>query len=536
MSEEIVKTEKKRKASSKNGEEVSSRVKTTAGKRRKTASDPAEQTPKKKVRRKSAKAENKEKTAEPKKNVSRKKKAVNEPVKEPEKETVRAAEEPKYTVEYRTLEIADTYAQAMLEQEAVLPEKAVTKAQPETNTEQAAEAAVIATAAETAVLKAAEEPKPDMPEPEQDEKPAEDTVPETEDTPVIFPEEKPADEVPVETEEVKAEPAETSEETPEQPEATEPEQEEKPAEDTVTVTEELPEEKSSEADTTEVQPEEITAAESEKTETENVQSSEAAEETVRTDQPAEVFPDIPRKKSLFKRKQANTIELSVDDLNKAITEKNIPKSDSSLILMTDLNLPLLKVLFLPVWTAERYRHENKTPGSSALFAVVLKWAMAFFGIVWFMYQHLNEEAFSYARMTFTDASWVWFRYVFIGFISEYLCIWLITAVYKPNDPHISYRRVRMMATAPDFLIGVLYLAAGLLLNVSFAGGCILFIAATAVSPVLHDLCFVYTKGYPAWKKVLTVYVSGLITAVLFILFTKYFAGDLIKIFEAVVNL
>ncbi|MBQ6451727.1 MAG: hypothetical protein IJJ29_07370, partial [Solobacterium sp.] len=369
---------------------------------------------------------------------------------------------------------------------------------------------------------------PEVTEPVQEEKPAEKVTQaaETEDTAVIFPKAK--------TEEVREEPAEDV--PAETFEATEPVQEEKPAEDTVTVTEELPEEKYSEAETTKVQPEEITAAESEKTETENVQSSEAADETVRTDQPAEVFPDIPRKKSLFKRKQANTIELSVDDLNKAISEKNIPKSDSSLILMTDLNLPILKVLFMPVWTAERYRRENKTPGISALYIVALKWAMAFLGIVWFMYWHLNEEAFSYARMTFTDASWVWFRYTFIGFVSEYLCIQLITAIYKPNDPHISYRRVRMMATAPDFLIGVLYLAAGLALNISFAGGCVLFIAAAAVSPVLHDLCFVYSKGYPTWKRLLTVYVSGLITALLFILFTKFFAVDLIKIFEAVVNL
>ncbi len=265
--------------------------------------------------------------------------------------------------------------------------------------------------------------------------------------------------------------------------------------------------------------------------------TEETPEEIKTEKPAELFPEV-KKKSFFNRKKTeDTIQLDITKINdESIAIKNVPTNDSSLILITKLSLPLWRMIFMPIWTVNRFKEESKTSYPYSWWSLIIKWSLIGLGFAMVFHKVFNLDPFSYARMNFTDAAWLWMRVFGTGIITELFIILLITVVYHMFDKTIMLKHVMLMQNTPNILIGLFIGLSLITMRYYPYVGTVLLLGSITTAVKLHDNCYVHTENIPDWLRTLTIFISYSIGAFCIMYFIHLFGQDMILIFRAIFNL
>ena len=250
------------------------------------------------------------------------------------------------------------------------------------------------------------------------------------------------------------------------------------------------------------------------------------------EQQAEVIPFLseltPEQPAEGDAERTRSISLSSIE---AEASEPIPEPSVSFEELKYKRNPLLKRITDPNGCMANVTEMTPRSTLSILWGLLLKWGLSCVMYVAYVADILNKDAFSYARMVFTDASWLWFRIVVICIAAELLALIPAKLICRGNRKAGAGKIMTVMLEA-DFS-PLLFMAGGALMFVNTAAGA----AVTAVAAGYELLVRVKALEIATeCRKVPALIASLLFFCVLALLGyagLKYFGGDLIKIYSVI---
>ncbi|MBQ6489665.1 MAG: hypothetical protein IJI75_10590 [Solobacterium sp.] len=193
--------------------------------------------------------------------------------------------------------------------------------------------------------------------------------------------------------------------------------------------------------------------------------------------------------------------------------------------------PLIKRISDPNGCMANVTEQTSRSAMSILMGLLLKWGFSCVMYVAYVANVLNKDAFSYARMVFTDASWLWFRLVMICIAAELITLLPAKLICRGNRKAGAGKIMTVMLEA-DFS-PLLFMAGGALLFVNTAAG----IAVTAVAAGYELLMRVKALEIATECRKIPALIASLlffcVLAALGYYGLKYLGGDLIKIYSVI---
>ena len=250
------------------------------------------------------------------------------------------------------------------------------------------------------------------------------------------------------------------------------------------------------------------------------------------EQQAEVIPFLseltPEQPAEGDAERTRSISLSSIE---AEASEPIPEPSVSFEELKYKRNPLLKRITDPNGCMANVTEMTPRSTLSILWGLLLKWGLSCVMYVAYVADILNKDAFSYARMVFTDASWLWFRIVVICIAAELLALIPAKLICRGSRKAGAGKIMTVMLEA-DFS-PLLFMAGGALMFVNTAAGA----AVTAVAAGYELLVRVKALEIATeCRKVPALIASLLFFCVLALLGyagLKYFGGDLIKIYSVI---
>ena len=250
-----------------------------------------------------------------------------------------------------------------------------------------------------------------------------------------------------------------------------------------------------------------------------------------------------------KREEATTVEPLFEDIKMEKEEDAINhtqkidviteslKSDTNIgFVVEDKDRPrLYHHIFHPLYCVEKANQEVDFSIFKSLLLTFIKTGLSVVLYIDWFSKLLNREAFSYARLTFSDSSWLWFRVTMGGLISE-IIIYIVTAIaMKLAKKRGGFKKLFGVQSALWLSIALLFLVCSLLTFVNntlaIVGMCIAF----ASSILMHYETSKIVTGF-APGKMIRVHTIGFALAVLWCLIFVRFAGnDIAQIFSVILN-
>ncbi len=250
------------------------------------------------------------------------------------------------------------------------------------------------------------------------------------------------------------------------------------------------------------------------------------------EQQAEVIPFLselkPEEPTEGEAERTRSISLSSIE---AEASEPIPEPSVSFEELKYKKNPLIKRISDPSGCMANVTEQTSRSALSILMGLIWKWGLSVVVYVAFIANELNKDAFSYARMVFTDASWLWFRLVLICIAAELLALIPAKLLCRGNRKASAGKIMTVMLEA-DFS-PLLFMAGGALLFVNTAAG----VAVTAVAAGYELLMRVKALEIATeCRKIPAIIASLLFFCVLALLGyygLKYMGGDLIKIYSVI---
>ncbi|MBQ1533110.1 MAG: APC family permease, partial [Solobacterium sp.] len=250
------------------------------------------------------------------------------------------------------------------------------------------------------------------------------------------------------------------------------------------------------------------------------------------EQQAEVIPFLsdlkPEEPTEGEAERTRSISLSSIE---AEASEPIPEPSVSFEELKYKRNPLIKRITDPSGCMANVTEQTSRSALSILMGLILKWGLSCVVYVAYVANVLNKDAFSYARMVFTDASWLWFRIVLICIAAELLTLIPAKLICRGNRKAGAGKIMTVMLEA-DFS-PLLFMAGGALLFVNTASG----IAVTAVAAAYELLIRVKALEIATeCRKIPALIASLLFFCVLALLGyygLKYMGGDLLKIYSVI---
>ncbi|MDO5121132.1 MAG: hypothetical protein Q4D46_03540 [Erysipelotrichaceae bacterium] len=250
------------------------------------------------------------------------------------------------------------------------------------------------------------------------------------------------------------------------------------------------------------------------------------------EQQAEVIPFLsdlkPEEPAEGEAERTRSISLSSIE---AEASEPIPEPSVSFEELKYKRNPLIRRITDPSGCMANVTEQTSRSALSILMGLILKWGLSCVVYVAYAANVLNKDAFSYARMVFTDASWLWFRIVVICIAAELLTLLAAKLICRGNRKAGAGKIMTVMLEA-DFS-PLLFMAGGALLFVNTAAG----IAVTAVAAGYELLIRVKALEIATeCRKIPALIASLLFFCVLALLGyygLKYMGGDLLKIYSVI---
>ena len=167
--------------------------------------------------------------------------------------------------------------------------------------------------------------------------------------------------------------------------------------------------------------------------------------------------------------------------------------------------------------------------------LLVKWGMVWLPYVAFLMIHLNTSPFSYARMPFSSASWLWFRLVVAGLIGDLLGALLIKLVCRGNRKP-SVKKILTVEGEGSVLCGLMFLIGGGLLLVHPVPGVAGTAAAFAAAAVLRWYTAVTSEECSVSAAFLSAVAGMLVSGAVISAWIMIACPDIIEIFKIIMNL
>lgn len=165
----------------------------------------------------------------------------------------------------------------------------------------------------------------------------------------------------------------------------------------------------------------------------------------------------------------------------------------------------------------------------------LKWGMIWLPYVAFLMIHLNTSPFSYARMPFSSASWLWFRLVVAGLLGDLLGAVLIRLICRGNRKP-SMKKILTVEGEGSVLCGLMFLIGGGLLLVHPVPGIAGTAAAFAAAAVLRWYTAVTSEECSVSAAFVSAVAGMLVSGALISAWIMIACPDIIEIFKIIMNL
>ncbi|MCR5449192.1 MAG: hypothetical protein K6F23_07320 [Solobacterium sp.] len=250
------------------------------------------------------------------------------------------------------------------------------------------------------------------------------------------------------------------------------------------------------------------------------------------EQQAEVIPFLsdlkPEEPAEGEAERTRSISLSSIE---AEASEPIPEPSVSFEELKYRKNPLIRRISDPAGCMAKVTEQTSRSAMSILMGLILKWGLSCVVYVAYIANELNKDAFSYARMVFTDASWLWFRLVLVCVAAELLTLLPAKLICRGNRKASAGKIMTVMLEA-DFS-PLMFLAGGALLFVNTGSG-IAVTAAAAGYELLMRIKALETAT--ECKKIPALIASLLFFCVLALLGyygLKYMGGDLLKIYSVI---
>lgn len=230
-------------------------------------------------------------------------------------------------------------------------------------------------------------------------------------------------------------------------------------------------------------------------------------------------------------KLSNTIQLRTSD-DTLVLQKELDYE----LLKKHFNVHILEVLKNPYEIVERIDFYDFKQLWIPIVKLAIKWGIIVIPYIYYLANHVNQEAFSYARMLFTDMAWGWLRLVFFGVLTETLIYLLESFVGLLFGKGFQFKKI---LTAESFVspsIVIPYLIAGLLLvfNQPLLGW-ITFIIALVYSCNLHTHVHMITSGFSKYGSIVITSIGFGLAAFLLGYWFKTSGEDILQILRVFLN-
>ncbi|MBR2824912.1 MAG: YIP1 family protein, partial [Solobacterium sp.] len=282
--------------------------------------------------------------------------------------------------------------------------------------------------------------------------------------------------------------------------------------------------------------EELKKQEDERKEKQRLEEEKKKEETLQNknekndDLDLSSIPSVVEKSKKVDR-LSNTIQLKTAD-DTLILQRELDDE----LLEKRFNDGLLSRILNPYEIVERIDFYNLEKLWKPITKLIIKWAIIILPIILFLSNKLNAEAFSYARMLFTDKIWLWVRIVFLGVCTELLIYFGESLIERLCGKGGHFKKILTAESYVSPSIVVLYLIAGILLLVGFEKiGLIALIIAFVYSINLHTHVYTVVSGFNKNTAILITSIFYGILVALLLYFFRLSGEDMIQIMRVFFN-
>lgn len=193
-------------------------------------------------------------------------------------------------------------------------------------------------------------------------------------------------------------------------------------------------------------------------------------------------------------------------------------------------------LFNPIFCVKKACEEWDFSFVKAFLRTFFKYGLAVLIYIDMFSNALNRVAFSYARMTFSDSAWLWFRVVTCGVVGELIIYIVLTIGAKLLKKKTSFKRIFYIQSETALSITLVFILCGLLAYVNTAYGFIGFIVASVYSLACHHEAGKRGARLSAMQET-WLYVLGFALAAFWALyFIRFVGSDIAQIFDLILNI
>ncbi|MCR5230580.1 MAG: hypothetical protein K6D03_10685 [Solobacterium sp.] len=146
---------------------------------------------------------------------------------------------------------------------------------------------------------------------------------------------------------------------------------------------------------------------------------------------------------------------------------------------------------------------------------------------------LNERPFGFARMTFTDGSWITARIVILGVVTQMLISMLQKLICRGEKG--TYNKHLDIEAEASYFISLIMMAAGSLLMVNYWAAGVVFAVGLAAAVIMHVYAVELAYRSSRVQTLAAVILGSLIALALTAVYIRFLGDDIIRIVQSFVK-
>lgn len=178
-------------------------------------------------------------------------------------------------------------------------------------------------------------------------------------------------------------------------------------------------------------------------------------------------------------------------------------------------------------------HEHLFP---SFFRIVMKYGIIALVFTWLIRSFLNRQAFGFARMTFSDATWLLLRIVLLGIFLEIIDALVLNTLagHRPERKYIL--RLGDITTAGAFFLALVFSASFAVFFLDWRLGFAGLAAAVSVGILLRADAYAYTYQCGRRRTLTAMMVLAVLNMFIVLLSIQFVGGDVIRILQSYIRL
>ena len=167
---------------------------------------------------------------------------------------------------------------------------------------------------------------------------------------------------------------------------------------------------------------------------------------------------------------------------------------------------------------------------------VAKYGVIALVFTWVAQTFLNRQAFGFARMTFSDSSWLFLRIVFAGLLLEAVDAFVLNGLAGHKTKRGYLLRLVDICSAAGGFLALIFSVSFALFFVQWQLGFIVLASAAYAAVLLRAYAYSYTYQCGRRRTLLAMIVIAALNTLLILLLIRLCGGDLIRIVQSYIRL